>query len=139
MAGVLTPAELRLTANRRALLAALDEAPRPLTAEELAGRAGVALSSAYRNLAELAAVGVVARVSTGGIDCFELAEQFSDHSHHHHLMCVECGIVTDFAPSPQLERLISREVDELAEQHGFATVSHLFDVRGLCRECRTRR
>jgi Fe2+ or Zn2+ uptake regulation protein len=139
VASVLAPGELRLTANRRALLAALDKAPRPLTADELAGSAGVALSSAYRNLAELAAAGVVARVSTGGIDCFELDEQFSDHSHHHHLMCVECGIVTDFAPSPQLERLISREVEELAAQHGCEVVSHVFDVRGLCRDCRSRR
>ena len=54
-------------------------------------------------------------------------------------MCVECGIVTDFAPSPQLERLISREVEELAAQHGCEVVSHVFDVRGLCRDCRSRR
>lgn len=136
MASVLAPGELRLTSNRRALLAALHKAKRPLTAEELVGGTGVALSSVYRNLAELVAAGVVARVSTGGIDCFELAEQFSDHSHHHHLMCVECGIVTDFAPSAQLERLIVREVEELAGQYGFEAVSHVFDVRGLCRACR---
>ena len=125
----------RLTAHRRAVLGALESSGRPLTAEEVVQASGVPVSTAYRNLAELVEAGVVVRVAgAGGGDRHELAERFSQH-HHHHLVCVECGIVTDFEPSPQLERLIEREVTALLERSGFEVAHHLFDVRGRCRQC----
>ena len=125
----------RLTAHRRSVLGALESSGRPLTAEEVVQASGVPVSTAYRNLAELVEAGVVVRVAgAGGGDRHELAEQFSQH-HHHHLVCVECGIVTDFEPSPQLERLIDKEVTALLEHSGFEVSHHLFDVRGRCRQC----
>jgi len=48
-------------------------------------------------------------------------------------------MVSDFDPSHELERLIDREVAELAETWGFEAVQHLFDVRGTCRSCRAGR
>ncbi|MBU6317868.1 MAG: transcriptional repressor, partial [Acidobacteria bacterium] len=132
---LLSPLGVRLTAHRRAVLGALEASDRPLTAEEVVQASGVPVSTAYRNLAELVDAGVVARVTgAGGGDRHELAEPFSQH-HHHHLVCVECGIVTDFEPSPQLERLIEREVNALLEHSGFEVSHHLFDVRGRCRQC----
>ena len=116
----LAPRELRLTANRRAVLAVLEHADRPLTTDEVADRSAVPTSTVYRNLAELVDAGVVVRVAgAGGGDRHELAEPFSEH-HHHHLVCTECGIVTDFTPSPQLERLIDKEVGALLGATGFA-------------------
>lgn len=130
------PYELRLTSNRRALLAVLEAAERPLTADEIVERSGVALSTVYRNLGEMVDVGVVARVAMdGGGDRYELAEQLSLH-HHHHLVCTECGIVTDFSPSADLERRIADEVVHLLDHEGFEVTSHVFDVRGRCRRCR---
>jgi Fur family ferric uptake transcriptional regulator len=135
VAVALAPRDLRLTANRRSVLAVLEHADRPLTADEVAVRSGVPTSTAYRNLAELVVAGVVVRVAgVGGGDRHELAEAFSEH-HHHHLVCTECGIVTDFDPSPQLERLIDREVAELLGSEGFEVSHHVFDVRGRCRGC----
>lgn len=126
---------VRLTSHRRAVLGALESSGRPLTADEVVQASGVPVSTAYRNLAELVEAGVVARVAgAGGGDRHELAEPFSQH-HHHHLVCTECGIVTDFEPSPQLERLIEREVTALLERSGFEVSHHLFDVRGRCRQC----
>ncbi len=131
----LAPRELRLTANRRAVLAVLEHTERPLTTDEVAALAGVPTSTVYRNLAELVDAGVVVRVAgAGGGDRHELAEPFSEH-HHHHLVCTECGIVTDFTPSPQLERLIEKEVGALLGSTGFAVEHHVFDVRGRCRDC----
>jgi Fur family ferric uptake transcriptional regulator len=139
VAQVLAPLELRLTQHRRSVLAALEDADRPLTTEEVVQRAGVPTSTVYRNLAELVEAGVVVRViGAGGGDRHELAESFSQH-HHHHLVCVECGIVTDFDPSRQLERLIDREVEALLDTDGFEVSHHVFDVRGRCRECRSHR
>ena len=131
----LAPFELRLTGNRRSVLATLEHSQRPLTVEEVVAASGIPTSTAYRNLAELVEAGVVVRVNgVGGGDRHELAEQFSQH-HHHHLVCIGCGVVTDFDPSPQLERLIDREIDALLATSGFEITHHVFDVRGRCRDC----
>lgn len=136
---VLAVREVRLTPHRRAVLAVLEAADRPLTADEVVRRSAVPTSTAYRNLAELAEAGVVARVA-GAIgaagDRFELAEPFS-HRHHHHLVCTDCGVVTDFDPSGELERLIEREVSALLATSGFEISHHVFDAHGRCRDCRT--
>lgn len=127
--------ELRLTAHRRAVLGVLEHCDRPLTTDEIAERSRVPRSTVYRNLAELVEAGVVVRVAgAAGGDRHELAEAFSDR-HHHHLVCTDCGIVTDFDPSPQLERLIEKEVGALLGRTGFAVEQHVFDVRGRCVDC----
>lgn len=127
--------ELRLTAHRRAVLAVLDGADRPLTTDEVVSLSGVPTSTVYRNLAELVEAGVVDRVTgIGGGDRHELAEPFSHH-HHHHLVCTDCGLVTDFDPSRQLEKLIEREVAALLAASGFEITHHVFDVRGRCQDC----
>lgn len=127
--------ELRLTPNRRAVLAVLDQGHRPLTTDEVSAASGVPVSTVYRNLAELVDAGVVVRVAgAGGGDRHELAEAFSQH-HHHHLVCTSCGGVEDFTPSPQLERLIDKEVGGILGATGFRVEHHVFDVRGTCRDC----
>jgi Fur family ferric uptake transcriptional regulator len=127
--------EMRLTPHRRAVLAVLEHGHRPLTTDEVAAASGVPVSTVYRILAELADAGVVARVAgAAGGDRHELAEAFSDH-HHHHLVCTECGIVTDFDPSPALELLIDKEIGALLGATGFEVAHHVFDVRGRCRDC----
>lgn len=131
----LAPLELRLTRHRRSVLAVLENSSRPLTVDEVVLDSGVPTSTAYRNLAELVEAGVVVRVTgSGGGDRHELAEQLSQH-HHHHLVCTGCGIVTDFDASPQLEKLIDREIEALLATSGFEITHHVFDVRGRCREC----
>ena len=126
----------RLTRHRIAVMDALRTSDRPLTAEEVARLAKAPLSTAYRNLAELCDAGVAVRV--GGADRtdrFEMAESLTSH-HHHHLVCTQCGVVNDFDPSPQLERLIVKEMQSLLTSAGFAESHHLFDVHGVCGNCR---
>ena len=127
----------RLTRHRVSVMAALRTSDRPVTAEEVAKISGVPLSTAYRNLAELCDAGVAVRV--GGADRtdrFEIAESLTSH-HHHHLVCTECGVVNDFDPSPQLERLITKEMESLLASAGFVESHHLFDVHGTCGNCRS--
>ncbi len=127
----------RLTRHRVAVMATLRTSNRPVTADEVAKISGVPLSTAYRNLAEMCDAGVAVRV--GGADRtdrFEIAESLTSH-HHHHLVCTECGVVNDFDPSPQLERLITKEMQSLLTSAGFAESHHLFDVHGICGDCRT--
>lgn len=128
----------RLTRHRAAVVTTLRTAGRPVTAEEVAKTSGVPLSTAYRNLAELCEAGVAVRVGgTGRTDRFEMAESLTSH-HHHHLVCTECGEVQDFDPSPQLERLIAKELSALLESADFVESHHLFDVHGVCGNCRSR-
>ena len=137
VAAALAPAGQRLTRHRRAVLGVLATADQPLPADEVAARSGVPQSTAYRHLAELVDVGVVARV--GGVDRVErheLSERFSDR-HHHHLVCTSCGSVTDFDASPALERLIDRELSAVMAASGFTAAGHVFDVRGVCGTCRS--
>lgn len=136
VAAALAPSGQRLTPHRRAVLAVLAASEHPLTAEELVSRSQVPQSTAYRQLAELVDAGVVARV--GGVDRVErheLSERFSQR-HHHHLVCTRCGAVADFDASAALEALIDRELEAVAGDRGFTATHHVFDVRGICANCR---
>jgi Fur family ferric uptake transcriptional regulator len=137
VAVALAPSGQRLTRHRRAVLAVLAATDQPLTADEIVARGGVPQSTAYRHLAGLVEAGVVARV--GGmdrVDRHELSERFSER-HHHHLVCVSCGSVTDFDASAALERLIDRELSAVTAANGFTAAAHVFDVRGTCAGCRS--
>lgn len=124
------------TDNRRALVAALDGAGRPVSLPDLlAHRRTLAQSSAYRNLAVLEQAGVVHRVVTDeGFARFELAEDLKGH--HHHLVCSICGSVEDVTVPSGFERQVRRTLAQVADRAGFAPASHRIDVLGTCRSCR---
>lgn len=125
----------RYTAKRRALVEALATAKHPLTIPEIldAGR-DLAMSSVYRNLAVLEQAGVVHRIVTSDeFARYELAEDLTEH--HHHLICVSCGRVEDFTPTPALERSASQSLARAASKAGFRITSHRLDLIGLCRTC----
>ena len=135
IAAALAPSGQRLTKHRRAVLGVLAASDQPLTAEAIVAASKVPQSTAYRQLAELVDAGVVSRV--GGIDRIErheLSERFSDR-HHHHLVCTQCGSVTDFDASEALEALIDLELRDVLAANGFSASQHVFDVRGVCTTC----
>ena len=124
----------RYTAQREALVGALERAGKPLsTAEIVAARTGPQ-SSVYRNLSVLEHAGVVRRVITEGeFARYELTEELTEH--HHHLICTRCGKVEDVTIPPDLETTMDRTVDRLAKRSGFAKVRHRLDLIGMCRTC----
>lgn len=125
----------RYTANRRALVEALDEADHPLTIPELlARRSGIPQSSAYRNLAVLERAGVVDKLVTADeFARFELAEDLTEH--HHHLICDGCGAVVDLPADPELEELLDSLVARATATTGFHVVAHRVDLVGRCAGC----
>jgi Fe2+ or Zn2+ uptake regulation protein len=129
-------ADLRYTAGRRALVELLADAGHPVSIGDIGDRLPqLPRSSAYRNLVDLQSAGVVRRVAASDeFARFELAEDLTEH--HHHLLCVGCGKVTDVTPSSTFERQVSRTVDELAIDLGFEPHGHRLDVIGLCSGCR---
>jgi Fe2+ or Zn2+ uptake regulation protein len=132
----LDEADQRYTDGRRALVVALTAAPRPLTAAEIVEHSGLAQSSAYRNLAVLESCGVVHRVtSTDEFARFELAEDLTDH-HHHHLICTGCGSVADFTVPDHIERSLEDVMAAVAAATGFSVDQHRLDLLGRCTDCR---
>jgi Fe2+ or Zn2+ uptake regulation protein len=131
----LAAAGQRYTASRKALVASLAEASRPLSIPELlAVTPDVPQSSAYRNLAILEQVEVVRKVvATDEFTRFELAEDLTHH--HHHLLCTGCGDVRDFTLPERTERSLDKTLAEVASAEGFELAQHRVDVVGLCADC----
>lgn len=126
----------RYTRRRRAVVEVLAAADGPLTLPQiLQARTDLAQSSAYRNMAVLEEAGVVHRiVTTDEFSRFELAEELTDH-HHHHLVCADCGDVVDFTVPSDLERRIERDLERVADRSGFRVESHRLDLVGRCADC----
>jgi len=129
----------RYTRGRKALVKVLAAADRPLTVPEMVGelpRGELPQSSAYRNLAVLIEAGVVHRIAgSDEFARFELAEDVAGH--HHHLLCGECGAVTDVAATPRLEKALADAARVAAEENGFEVTGHRIDLVGRCGDCRS--
>jgi Fur family ferric uptake transcriptional regulator len=126
----------RYTRNRHVIVDALAKATDPLTIPEiLKANKKLAMSSVYRNLALLEQAGIVHRIVTSDeFARYELAEDLTDH-HHHHLICLNCGKVEDFTASKQLEESARASLTTVAAKAGFSVRSHRLDVLGICRNC----
>jgi Fe2+ or Zn2+ uptake regulation protein len=125
----------RYTRGRRTIVEALTAAPAPVTLPELLLAApSLALSSTYRNLSILEEAGVVRRLVHGGDHAhYELAEDLT--SHHHHLICTECGSVRDVTLDTRLERSLDDAFERVAGGAGFRADRHAIDIYGACADC----
>ena len=125
----------RYTAQRRGLMEALDRTDHPMTVQQLMDHvAGIAQSSAYRNLAVLEQAGVVHRIVTADdFARYELAQDLTQH--HHHLICASCGDVTDFTLPSTFEADLEARLSRAARRSGFAPADHRLDVLGICANC----
>ena len=125
----------RYSSRRRRLVEALDRADHPLIATDIvAVDNDLPQSSVYRNLAVLEAAGVVVKVLTNGDRAaFELAEELKGH--HHHLVCVQCGLVLDIDVPNEVEQMLDTGVADLVSRAGFVLVGHRLDLMGRSKNC----
>ena len=126
----------RWTEGRRHVVDAFAVTTAPLSVHEVheAVRPKVPLSSLYRIIADLVAAGVLIRLEFAeGFARFELDEELAEH--HHHLVCTECGNVTDLE-LPDLERTIDQAAVGIVRRAGFRPRTHRLDFFGECRSCR---
>lgn len=129
VAGAIRAAGGRLSAARRMILEALFEADGPVSAERIAGRLGgrFDLTSIYRNLERLEALGVVRHVHLGhGPGLYSLVGE----GEREHLVCERCGRVDTVDPAA---------LDEvrglIRERFGYDARFTHFPISGLCRRC----
>ena len=88
---------------------------------------GIGLVTIYRTLDILAKLELICELHAGG-SCHSYTIGASGH--HHHLICSNCGGVTDFTgyDLAELEQRLSRET-------GFEIEEHLLEFVGRCQNC----
>ena len=130
--------QLRLTRQRAEILRAIYGTHRHVTADqlyELLQKSGqghalaISRATVYRTLALLAEGGFVHALDVGR-DTGTLYEHALGHRHHDHMICLECGGISEFSD----ERL-EQVQDEAIRRQGFTATSHRLNVFGTCAKC----
>ena len=127
---------VRYTRGRRAVVAALADGDGPRSAAELHEEIGaiVPLSSLYRSLTVLEETGVVVpHFGAKGLTRYELAEWITGH--HHHVICVECGLVEDIAIPQPHEAKVEALIKDIGDLVAFTPISHALEIEGRCERC----
>lgn len=88
------------------------------------------MTTVYRTLPLLVDVGLL-RLTLLSKGDEARYERCFERDHHDHLLCTECGQVTEF----YFETLETLQ-REIAEQLGFVLTSHVHELHGICKSCR---
>jgi Fe2+ or Zn2+ uptake regulation protein len=134
----MSKAGLRWTQGRRSVVDAMAESSSPLSIPELQLHVGsaVPLSSLYRIISDLLVAKVLIKLEFAeGFARFELDDALL--AHHHHLVCTECGAVTDLELG-DLERELDNSAAGIRKRTGFRVSSHRLDFFGFCVDCARR-
>jgi Fur family ferric uptake transcriptional regulator len=126
---------MRQTAQRRAILRALDEAHGPLTPQEVLEQAGahhdgLGLATVYRNLGALQETGEVVAVHLPN-EAARFERAHAAHSHHHHFRCETCGRVFELNTTCPVAVL-----EGVTLPGGFEVRDHALTLYGFCPDCR---
>jgi Fe2+ or Zn2+ uptake regulation protein len=124
------PAGVRATAQRQAVLRAVEESTGSFTVAELHERARrlapqLGLATTYRTVELLRANGAVHPLLADGRHSYVRCRP----DHHQHLVCTSCGGVEE------TELCAAPSDAELRRRHGFRPAAHELDIYGTCRRC----
>lgn len=128
---------LRSTDQRRLIVETFFQSPNHISIEELLTQVRVqdtriGYATVYRTLKLLTECGVAFERKFGdGLTRYELAD---DDAHHDHLICLECGEITEFE-EPKIDAL----EEAIAKRHGFILKSHKHEMYGVCGTCQNKR
>jgi Fur family ferric uptake transcriptional regulator len=124
---------LRSTEQRRLIIDTFFETTEHITIDTLLQQvrdldSRVGYATVYRTMKLLAESGIVQEHKFGdGFTRYELADE---EAHHDHLICNECGKITEFE-EPAIEDLQQR----IASRYGFRVHAHKHELYGLCSDC----
>jgi Fur family transcriptional regulator, ferric uptake regulator len=130
----LTLPDQKLTKGCKKVLEYLERAHDLTSAQDIYGlmrtedERAPGLTTVYRSLESLVALGLVQAVQLGDGECrYELVRP---GEHHHHLICENCR------KSLHLDEcLIEQFEDNIKTNYGFAIRSHVLEIFGVCKEC----
>ncbi|THJ66168.1 transcriptional repressor [Arthrobacter echini] len=125
--------EQRMTRQRRAVSAALDDLDDFVSTQELhrvlrERGASVSLPTAYRILQSMADDGLVDVLRNA--DNEAVYRRCAVEHHHHHLLCTYCGRAVEIE-APAVEQWAGR----IAAEYGFTDAAHTVEIQGVCPEC----
>ena len=123
---------LKATFQRMTILSVIDELGHATVDEiyenVLKSHPTLSLATVYKNIVSMVAHGVLVEVPISGRKSkYELKKQ-----EHLHLICTECGSVTD----QQLDELITRDTRKIAENSSFDLQGRQVNLYGVCGSCR---
>ena len=130
----LTRAGLKATRQRRLIARAFFATNTHISAEALYRRVSgrdrrIGLVTVYRTLKLLKEAGLAHERQFG--EGRALFEHASSERHHDHMICTECGKITEFE-NCEIEAL----QEQVARRFGFNLRYHKLELYGFCRECR---
>ncbi|KUK99366.1 MAG: Ferric-uptake regulator [Parcubacteria bacterium 32_520] len=132
----------RITIPRQIILEVLDESKGHLSAEDIYLKVykiypAIGLTTVYRTLELLFNMGLVFKFDFGdGRARYELTRGAKEPSHHHHLICTNCGRIIDYTDFIDEEiELIKKIEKELSQKYNFAIKNYTIQFYGLCDRC----
>jgi len=87
----------------------------------------IGLATVYRALSEFATEGAADSLTQEGESLYRAC---TPGSHHHHLICRECGLTVEIRADE-----VEQWAKSVAAEHGFTEPNHIVDVFGLCAKC----
>lgn len=129
----MTATGVRATRQRAAisrLLETLDDFRSAQELHEELRRRGenIGLTTVYRALQSMTAAGMVDTLRT---DTGESTYRRCSESHHHHLVCRDCGSTVEIGDCE-----IETWAAQVATEHGYSDISHTIEIFGICSQCR---
>lgn len=126
---------LRLTAQRRAIIDTAFNTRQHFTAEQLLAWSqrrdkSVSRATVYRTLPLLTESGLLREMDFGK-DRKIYDPNYAEHPHHNHIICQDCDKIVEFE-SPKIERL----ENEISRRLGFSVRSHRLQITANCEELR---
>lgn len=125
----LTGLGLRVTANRVAVLAVFEAAPRALSHADVEAELAQAIDAVtlYRTLDAFVEAGLLTKtVGADRVSRFALMQSAATHEGHAHFHCDDCGRVFCLPTKPPRQPVVP---------DGFAVAAVDLSVHGLCAEC----
>ena len=125
---------MRITKNRMQILDTLLRAGKPLSLDEIQGRARVAgdapdYATVFRVMTLLESLQIAQKVHLNRpCSYYELV---NPRQHYDHIICTECGRVTLMIDSCPVER-VERKIEK---QYGFSEIRHSLEFFGKYPEC----
>ena len=122
----------RVTWQREAVREALSTSEGFVSAQALHSHlrdsgSAIGLATVYRALADLAVEGEADSLQQEGESLYRAC---TPGSHHHHLICRNCGLTVEIEATA-----VESWAASVAADHGFTQPSHIVDVFGLCASC----
>ena len=124
---------LRVTAQRQAIIDATFSTQQHFTAEQLLAWArrrdkSVSRATVYRTLPLLTESGLVREMDFGK-DYKFYDPNYAEHPHHNHIICQDCDKIVEFE-SEKIEQL----ENEISHRLGFSVKTHRLQITAACEE-----